>query len=549
MKAALRITKDDYCWLFGGFGFHNSEATMTGIMSARLKNEFVLKSFREISPTFSRVFAGFVNWTKEAMDAFADYYDETFRRSGTTLYIVPGRMPYMSLSFDAHAYAEKVAENLEYLVKVRACKHIRYYCVTNEMSVGNTYCYFSRHLDEFKRLHEELYDAFVRHGLDIGLLATDTSGFTTAHTLDWAMENMDEITEAYCWHNYQLVTPEGEKLYAGDPQIYPRLLNAYGELVQNALKKEKRFILGEFGIQNPAMFRAKAMRNDVCSGFNDEKEAALTALTLAEEEMAALNAGIQSAAYWTFMDYPDPFFREDGDSPEEKSRYDCARFSGHGLSIRYNKWGLFRWDDEKGDYSARASLYTLGPIARYFRKGSRVLTCESGSDSLFCGAVCCRDGGVSVCIINHADEVCDVEIDCALGTDKPYRCFSFDTANVPYNPFNDLQPFTVLTGNRVSVPAMGMVLLTTDYTDRVPSPIENVRIEDGILSWDPCTDAEHCYYRVFADGCQIASTVGTSLAQEKLPAGEYSVISVDEWGNTGSVCGKSRKPSFVEEWV
>ena len=29
-------------WLFGGLGFHNSEATMTALMSEKVKNEIVL---------------------------------------------------------------------------------------------------------------------------------------------------------------------------------------------------------------------------------------------------------------------------------------------------------------------------------------------------------------------------------------------------------------------------------------------------------------------------------------------------------------------------
>ena len=33
---------------------------------------------------------------------------------------------------DADEYAEKVAKNLEYLVKVRNCRKIRYYGLTNE---------------------------------------------------------------------------------------------------------------------------------------------------------------------------------------------------------------------------------------------------------------------------------------------------------------------------------------------------------------------------------------------------------------------------------
>ena len=54
----IKLTKPAHRWLFGGIGFHNSEATMTGIMNEDFKNQVVLKCFREVSPTYSRVFTG-----------------------------------------------------------------------------------------------------------------------------------------------------------------------------------------------------------------------------------------------------------------------------------------------------------------------------------------------------------------------------------------------------------------------------------------------------------------------------------------------------------
>ena len=83
--------------------------------------------------------------------------------------------------------------------------------------------------------------------------------------------------------------------------------------------------------------------------------------------------------------------------------------------------------------------------------------------------------------------------------------------------------------------------LTTDYTDRVPSAIENVRIENGTLLWDRCMDPEHCYYRVYtsvnADTApiyenQIASTVAEHCSITDAKA-NYKVVSVDKYGNTG----------------
>ena len=60
-------------------GFRNSEATMLGIMSDDFKKQRVLKSFREISTTYSRVFTGYADWTKEAMDEYKEIQEAFFR--------------------------------------------------------------------------------------------------------------------------------------------------------------------------------------------------------------------------------------------------------------------------------------------------------------------------------------------------------------------------------------------------------------------------------------------------------------------------------------
>ena len=79
-----------------------------------------------------------------------------------------------------------------------------------------------------------------------------------------------------------------------------------------------------------------------------------------------------------------------------------------------------------------------------------------------------------------------------------------------------------------------VTFLTTDYRDRTPSAVADVRVEDGVLRWTASADPEHCYYRVFEDGRQIASTVATSLpvSAAAAPSG-FRVISVDKWGNEG----------------
>ena len=54
----ITLRKPAIRWLFGGIGFHNSEATMLGIMSDDFKNQRVLKSFREISRHRNEVLDG-----------------------------------------------------------------------------------------------------------------------------------------------------------------------------------------------------------------------------------------------------------------------------------------------------------------------------------------------------------------------------------------------------------------------------------------------------------------------------------------------------------
>ena len=537
--SSIKIIKNYRRWLFGGFGFHNSEATMTALMSEKFYNERVLKVFREISPTFSRVFAGYHDWTREAMDRFADYYDDTFRKSGTTMYLVPGRMPMFTEDFNLREYCENVAQKLEYLIKERKCTKIRYYCCTNELSVGNTYAYLAEHLDLLKEIHTELQKAFLRHGLDVGLMASDASGVQMFNHVQWVKDNMDEQTEVYCNHLYCNCEDIGE-------DRYEKLVALFEEAVATAQSKEKRFCLGEFGIVSKIRYnnRGFAMRNDMCAAQMYPEKAGIYAVRLAEMCAALVNTGCLSGVYWSLFDYPDPFLRENGDTEEEKAAYDVARFSGHGLNIRYNKNGLVKWCDDEKDYSSRAGLYVMGYIAKLFRKGSRTLECTTDDSELRAFAVTNPDGTFSAAVINIGGEAKNIQLEIQHNLGKAMRRYDFDAANIPYNDFCDLQTYSALAeanGNEceISVPAMSVTFLTTDYVDRKPSEVTNIRAENGRLTWDACKDKEHCYYRVYASDKknfvpkydnQIASTVAefTDISDEKL---YYKVLSVDKYGN------------------
>lgn len=173
--ADVTITKPYFRWLFNGFGFQNSEANFLRIMPEDFRDQRVLKTFHELSPSFARVYTGFADSTREELDSFADYYDLTFRRARTTLYAVPCAMPALPDTLDPKAYAENVAKNLGYLVKVRNCRKIRYYCLTNELMAGDRWNWFAheKKWKVYKDYNAALFHAFRRHGLDIRLLSTD----------------------------------------------------------------------------------------------------------------------------------------------------------------------------------------------------------------------------------------------------------------------------------------------------------------------------------------------------------------------------------------
>jgi hypothetical protein len=115
------------------------------------------------------------------------------------------------------------------------------------------------------------------------------------------------------------------------------------------------------------------------------------------------------------------------------------------------------------------------------------------------------------------------------------RLYLYDSANPRLNPFGDLPPADRVLKTedgsvRFEIPEKGMAFLTTDYEDRVPVPVKGVKVADGRLTWEPVDDPDHCYYRVYRNGKQIASTVATLLAVEDESA-TYEVGSVDRWGN------------------
>ena len=547
--ADVTITKPYIRWLFNGFGFQNSEANFLGIMPDDFRNQRVLKTFAEISPSFSRVYTGFADQSKEQLDRFADYYDLTFRKAGTTLYAVPCAMPPLAEELDANEYAEKVAKNLEYLIKVRNCRKIRYYCLTNELMNGDRWGWFAQkdRWELFKKFNVALFRAFRRHDLDIRILASDESASPNPEAiknvypmLDWIKANMDDYVGAYCTHWYVY----GRK--ADDLNLWNESNAFFSNLVQRALScKAKRYILGEFGF-SPTFGKRGVMVDDVSYNIRQPERREESVLSKCEVGLAAMNQGALACVSWSFVDYPDPFVIEDGDTPEERAAYEAGN-CGYRLDTKYNKWGIFRWCSTDRDYTAYAELYAMGWLAKLFRKNATVLPCTFADPMLRGGAVINPDRSVSSALVNRGPAK-TVSVDCSSwktrqdGTPafhQPLRRYVYEVGHVPYNAFNDLQPpagtVTAKDGTfSVSLPANSITFLTTDYQDRMPPVVTGIQLADGKLRWAAISDPLHRYYRVYKDGKQIASTVATSLPVPDAKLANtscFSVKSVDKWGN------------------
>lgn len=533
--ADVTIAKPYFRWLFNGFGFQHSEASFLRIMKDEFRDQRVLKTFHELSPTFGRVYTAQVDLPREQLDAFADFYDLTFRKAGTSLYVCPGRLPADPEKYDAAEYAEKVTDQLEYLIRRRACRKLRFYCLCNELVVGDTWEYFKKGSDRrelYVKMNEALFTAFRRRGLDIDILATDEACTRDPSKLDefydWTVKNMNGCVGAYCNHWY---------VYGREPEDLSLWSDANG-VFSNLVRKanaagNKRFILGEWGFSPTSPNPDVPMKDDTGYSLRVPDKQGYCPLAKIEVGLAAMNQGTLGCVSWSFVDYPDPYVIEDGDTPEEQARYQ-AGLCGYHMDRKYNKWGAFRWCDLDGDYRAYDELYAYGWLVKLFRKNSTVLPMTFSDPLLRGGSVINPDGSVSIAVVNRGGaRRTTFRSEAAIR--KDLRMIVYDSANVPRNAFNDLQGHSGLVKAEngaweAELPARSIVFLTTDYEDVVPEEIEDVECEDGVLTWTAAKSANHRYYRVYRNGRQIASTVATSLRVSDEDA-EYDVKSVDRWGN------------------
>ncbi len=528
----MTITRPDFPTLFGGLGFHNSEALFYRLCEKEQFDQKIGKCYRELAPGFMRTFGGYANWTKESMDTFADYYERMQKVTDTPIYLACAKGQLHFSDEARRDYAENVARNLEYLIKERNVRQIRYYCFSNELSMNDNNG-LSRDLPLFQKYHEYLYEAFDRHDLNIGLLATDASGEVNWPTMDYAIQNMKRISEDFCLHMYMT------RFKPGDLELYPWFFALCREYVMKAIRCDgKRLILGELGVRHMREDENGQLRMDDfvhlpgvikdVNAFNYDGNGALGALMYAEAALAAINAGVFAISIWTFCDYPDPYvchYAEHDDYARKWS--ECERFISQTQDTKYNKCGLIKWEDD-GDYSMRVGYWCLGLLARYARRNSKVLDVQNDDPLLRVCALLNKDGTLSVFVINRHETDVPLSLDLNLRhieKQPDWRVHEFETANPPFNEFGDLQePIRQLPLKNgaldYTLKPASLTVFTTDYVPREDVPAENVRLEGDVLCWDAVADESHCYYRVYRGekpdftpdrAHQIASTIAETL--------------------------------------
>ncbi len=504
---------------FAGVGFHVFHHVHP--ISQTFLETVVAKRWREINPSFARMNDSY-NWDRETLDKVAEHVLR-FKETGTEIYMTTWGPKDTQPGEERAAYARRVVDNLEYLVREKGCTNIKWYCMTNELTLG-AWGTLIDDLPKFKDYHQHLYNELQARNLDIGLLATDASPIQRWNSIEWATENMDEITGAYGGHHYfNNHAPD-------DDRFYPWFLSKLEGGVGLAKAKGKPFIIGEFGCKQDGR-TIDGVKRDVCI-YWDTPEEPMVGIQLAEAAIAALNAGVYTLGNWTFMDFPDEYNRN-----------------------YINKWGTFKWTGS--DYATRAHYYGYGLLTKFLRGPATVFRVDCSDPYVRVAAL--QHHGTdtySIAVVNRyqGDVPLSVRLE-GTGAVGTFRKYVYDPQNVPFHPHGDLQgparKVSMRDGRFADTVGAGtLVVYTTAYDDDPPAPVTGLKVEeaDGAvrLTWRASPERDFCYYRVYCGGSadfeptvetQIGSTIATQFLHEGGRAGgrsHYRVIAVDRSGNASS---------------
>lgn len=499
---------------FIGFGFHVFFPMHVKSLTPRIRNEVLYKRWKELRPSFARL-THLWSRGKEGFSELAAAI-QMMKETDTEIYLTTWDPKGVPPGPQREAYARQVADMLKQL-HIKGGTNLRWYCVANELSLNGEvgvgkeltgWASLRPHKGVFKDYHQLFHIELKKRNLEIGLLAMDASPNLGVAESHWARQHMDDITAAFGGHHY--INNHG----LDDLGFYGWFLNLCRS--STAVSSEKPYIIGEFGAKQYRGSRYGFKKWDGCA-YYDTKQEPKVAIQIAEAVLAAVNGGIDATAYWTFSDFPDEY------SPDK--RYT-------------NKWGTSRWSG--GDHSTREIHYGLALLSRYLRGPCEILSTLSSDPMLRTASVRRGTNTFSVVVINRNNFEAPVRIDLGSTPKKPFRKYIFNPSNPPLHPFGDLPTADALLRATEGIitdrlQPLSFVVYTTDYDDTAPASVANVRSEnaDGkrIVRWSPSDEDDFCYYRVFADGKQVGSTVATYMLLPDGVKGKVTVRSVDNSGN------------------
>ncbi len=502
---------------FRGVGFHGQLFLESS--PPEYWDQVIAKRWRELNPAFARVFH---NWARgnrgvrdeQALGFLAREIVFMKESAGTEVYLTTGAPKDVPAGEGRAAYASAVADEIEFILK-KGGTNLKFYGSSNELTL-RSWGDLNRDLPTYRDYHRHIYAEFRKRNLPVKLLATDASPVSYWNSLQWAADNMDDITDVYGGHHYATRQP------ADDLEFYSWFLERCAWAVGLAKSKNKDFILGEFG---PGQYQETrwGRRWDTPEAFGTPMEAQ-AGLQTAEAALAAVNAGSYAMGYWTFTDYPDR--------------------PGQGI----NQWGLFK--SMAAGAVTRSPYYCYGLLTKFFRGPASVHRVTSDGPKIHAAAIQRdSDKAWSVAVINR--EMHPVAVTIALPADptRTFRKYLYDTAHVPVTEDGDLQDPSgkVPVRNRElndTVPGNSLALYTTAYDDEPPAPVQGLEVKPvdasftprdaKRLTWKANAEADLCYYRIYHNNVRVGSTVGTEYVvtgPERWRSGPYTVVAVDTSGN------------------
>ncbi len=524
--ASIDVTSQITNEKYGGVGFHVIFHTRKPTQW-RYEQVFA-KRWRELNPSFARV-TDSPKWGQKDLDETFQYL-EVMKNTNTEIYLTSFGVSSINDYKNELDYVKKEVDNIEYLIQKKGFDNINYYCMTNELSIEEWASMVKNNeLDRFKRIHQLFYDELKERDLEVKLLATDASPFVYWPTIEWATENMDEITGVYGGHHYI------NSYDLDDPSFYNFFLGKMKWGADLAKSKNKKFIMGEFGPKQGSFFMDSVYYDGLI--YNNTPLEPYVGIQIAEAIMAQINGGIYASSYWTFCDIP-------GIPPSSEFGY------------RVNKWGVFKWYFD--DHTTRPTYYALGLLTRFFRGPAEVYSVNSTDSLLRVSAIKnLENGSYSIAVINRHRETQPLDLSFEnLQNEKAFRKYVYDPENIPFNYFGDMQGYSKKISLKDShftdsVPAYSLVVYTTNYDEEAPAKVQGLKVtkqkvdkrEANVLTWNASMENDFCYYRIYRSlneevelvpRNQIASTISTEHADKRirnLPEYFYKVIAVDKSGN------------------